>query len=193
MARDTAMTGVAAVGAMTRRSPSADFKQRGDDPDLDTAAGAGISAVLQGQSEVVDAVLAANRVFVAVASRALAGTTPQVTLPQFRTLVLLDTHAAMTVAQLADELGVVPSTATRMCDRLVAKKLIRRSLDRSNRRQMSLSLLAAGRALIEASTGRRKHEIARLLATIPAEDQTRLADSLNILVAAAHANDRAPR
>ncbi len=189
MGRKTAMTGVAAVGAMTSRSPSPDATRRVDDLD----AGTSVGTVLQGQSDVVDAVLAANRVFVAVASRALAGTAPQVTLPQFRTLVLLDAHASMTVAQLADELGVVPSTATRMCDRLVTKKLIRRSLDRSNRRQMSLSLLPAGRALIAASTRRRKHEIARLLAAIPAQDQTRLADSLNILVAAAHANDQAPR
>lgn len=183
------MTGVAAVGAMASRDSSADAQQGVDD----LGAGAGVGTVLQGQSKVVDAVLVANRVFVAVASRALAGTVPQVTLPQFRTLVLLDTHASMTVAQLADELGVVPSTATRMCDRLVAKKLIRRSLDRSNRRQMSLSLLPAGRQLVETSTRHRKHEIARLLTAIPAEDQTRLADSLNILVAAAHANGRAPR
>lgn len=53
----------------------------------------------------------------------------------------------MTVAHLAEALGVAPSTASRMCERLVAKKLIRRAVDRSNRRQVRLGLRAEGRAL----------------------------------------------
>lgn len=148
------------------------------------------SRVIEGQAAVVDAVLAASRVFVAVASNALADTTPEVTLPQFRALVLLDQHGTLTVAQLADELGVVPSTASRMCDRLVGKKLVRRSVDRANRRQVSLRLQPAGRALIEESTRRRKQEIARLLRHIPRADQDRLAESLDVLVAAAGGRPR---
>jgi DNA-binding MarR family transcriptional regulator len=151
-----------------------------------SAAGDEATRVIEGQAAVVDAVLAANRVFVAVASRALAGTTPEVTLPQFRALVLLEQHETLTVAQLADELGVVPSTASRMCDRLVAKKLIRRSVDPANRRQVSLRLQQAGHTLIDGSTRRRKQEIARLLRHISRDDQDRLAESLGILVAAAN-------
>jgi DNA-binding MarR family transcriptional regulator len=145
----------------------------------------GALTVLRGQADVVDAVLAASRVFVAVASNALAGSTPEVTLPQFRTLVLLEANGTMTAAQLAKAIGVVPSTATRMCDRLVAKKLIDREIDPDNRRQMVLSLRAEGIALIAESTRRRRREIARLLRTIPPADQQRLAESLLVLVAAA--------
>lgn len=141
--------------------------------------------MIEGQSAIVDAVLAATRVFVAVASNALAGTQPDVTLPQFRALVLLEQHESLSVAQLADELGVVPSTASRMCDRLVAKKLVRRSVDRSNRRQVTLRLQPAGHTLIAESTRRRKQQIARLLRSIPREDQARLAEALDVLVKAA--------
>lgn len=143
--------------------------------------------VMQGQAVVVDAVLTASRIFVAVASNALAGTEPEVTLPQFRTLVLLEQHGARSVAELAGELGVVPSTASRMCDRLVAKKLVRRSVDRANRRQVTLRLSPAGRSLIAESTRRRKQEIERLLREIPPADQDRLAESLNHLIVAASA------
>jgi DNA-binding MarR family transcriptional regulator len=139
-----------------------------------------------GQDAVVGAVLAASRVFVAVASNALVGTRPQVTLPQFRALVLLEQHGGLSVASLAAELDVVPSTASRMCDRLVNKKLVRRSVDRSNRRQVTLRLLPAGRALIAESTRRRKLEIARLLSSVSPADQERLAASLGLLVAAAN-------
>lgn len=149
------------------------------------AASGDASEVLAGQSGVVDAVLAASRVFVAVASNALAGLSPEVTLPQFRALVLLDARGAMTVAELAEQLGVVPSTASRMCDRLVAKKLVRRALDRTNRRRVRLTLSAAGRELIAASTKRRRQQIGRLLKTIPLREQDRLATALGVLVAAA--------
>ena len=148
------------------------------------------ASMLAGQADIVDAVLAANRVFVAVAAGALADLEPEVTLPQFRALVLIDIHDAMTVAQLADALGVVPSTATRMCDRLVAKRLVDRVVDSANRRQMTLTLRPEGRALIEQSTRRRKREINRLLKSIPAQAQADLAEALGLLVHAAHGSDR---
>ncbi len=143
------------------------------------------AAVIEGQSAVVDAVLAANRVFVAVASNALVGLKPEVTLPQFRTLVLLEQHRVLGVTQLAEELGVVPSTASRMGDRLVAKRLVRRSVDPTNRRQVLLRLQPAGRELIAESTRRRTTQIAKLLHSIPDADKQRLAEALTLLVAAA--------
>lgn len=143
------------------------------------------SEILEGQAEVVDAVLAASRVFVAVASNALAGLSPEVTLPQFRALVLLDARGAMTIAELAAELGVAPSTASRMCDRLVTKKLVRRTMDRVDRRRMRLTLHAAGRQLIATSTRRRRQQIARLIETIPQRERARLTRALGVLIDAA--------
>ncbi|WP_446666342.1 MarR family winged helix-turn-helix transcriptional regulator [Flexivirga sp. B27] len=148
------------------------------------------ASMLAGQADIVDAVLAANRVFVAVAAGALANLDPEVTLPQFRALVLIDIHTSMTVAQLAEALGVVPSTATRMCDRLVAKELVDRVVDSENRRQMTLTLRPEGRALIAQSTRQRKREINRLLKSIPADAQAELAEALGLLVQAAHGSDR---
>jgi DNA-binding MarR family transcriptional regulator len=137
------------------------------------------------QAEIVTEVLAANRLFVAVASRALAGLAPEVTLPQFRTLVLLDQQGSMTVSALAEALGVVPSTATRMCDRLVAKGLIRRAVDRHNRRRVTVTLAGPGLQLIAASTARRRVELARILDALSPADQLRIAEALRLLVAAA--------
>ncbi len=148
------------------------------------------ASMLAGQAEVVDAILAANRVFVAVAAGALANLEPEITLPQFRALVLIDIHRSMTAAELAEALGVVPSTATRMCDRLVAKELVDRTVDATNRRQVTVTLRPEGRTLIAQSTRRRKREITRLLKSIPPETQAELAMSLGALVQAAHGSDR---
>lgn len=148
------------------------------------------ASMLAGQADVVDAVLAANRVFVAVAAGALAGLEPEITLPQFRALVLIDIHGSMTVAELAEALSVVPSTATRMCDRLVAKGLLDRTVDGANRRQMALTLRPEGHSLIAKSTRRRKREVNRLLKSIPPQTQAELATALGALVQAAHGSDR---
>jgi DNA-binding MarR family transcriptional regulator len=137
------------------------------------------------QADVVAAVLAANRLFVAVATSALAGLASDVTLPQLRALVLLDRHGPMTVTALADALGVVPSTATRMCDRLVAKRLIRRAVDRRNRRRVTVCLAEQGRELIAESTARRRAELTRILDVVPPADQSRVAEALWLLVSAA--------
>jgi DNA-binding MarR family transcriptional regulator len=139
------------------------------------------------QAEILAALLAVNRMFVAVATKALAGLDPDVTLPQFRMLVLLDGHGRMTVTALAEALGVVPSTATRMCDRLVAKKLVRRAIDRRDRRQVAISLAAAGRRLIAESTRRRRRELARILEAVPPGEQDRVAAALWLLVDAGEA------
>jgi DNA-binding MarR family transcriptional regulator len=75
--------------------------------------------------ELVDTVLAASRALVAVAARSLAAAGDEVTLPQYRALVVLAARGPQGTAELAAALAVNPSTATRMCDRLVRKGLIR--------------------------------------------------------------------
>lgn len=141
---------------------------------------------LPGEADITASVLAANRVFVAIASRALIGQRPEVTLPQWRTLVLLDMHGSVTMGRLAAALGVVPSTATRMCDRLVRKRLVERTTDPANRRQVSVSLLPAGRNLVTTTVERRRQELTRLLATLSPEDQVRLDAAFKTFVRAAN-------
>ncbi|MGZ6975501.1 MAG: MarR family transcriptional regulator, partial [Acidimicrobiia bacterium] len=60
---------------------------------------------------VTDAVLLASRALVGVAARSLAEVEDEVTLPQFRALVVLAT-ADRNLGDLAEALDVHPSTAT---------------------------------------------------------------------------------
>src|ERR1700758_5540342 len=76
--------------------------------------------------ELVDTVLAASRALVAVAARSLAAAGDEVTLPQYRALVVLAARGPQGTAELAAALAVNPSTVTRMCDRLVRRGLVRR-------------------------------------------------------------------
>jgi DNA-binding MarR family transcriptional regulator len=134
---------------------------------------------------IVDAVLTASRVLVAIAARSLGDVAEQVTLTQYRTLVVLASRGPQSLAELAQAVDVTPPTATRMCDRLIKKGLIMRRHDRGDRRLVRLTLAQKGQELVDAVTIRRRSEIAQLLEAIPSDQQAPLVDSLQRLAAAA--------
>jgi DNA-binding MarR family transcriptional regulator len=135
--------------------------------------------VLQGtvNRHIADELLAASRALVAVAAKSLAGV--DVTLPQYRALVILSAPSPTTVGSLADALDVHPSTATRLCDRLVGKRLIRRLPGRSgDRREVALTLTAQGRRLVEQVMTRRRRELAEIAGRMSASDQEQAVQGL---------------
>ena len=134
---------------------------------------------------VVDAVLGASRVLVAVAARSLAGAAEEVTLPQYRALVVLASKGPQRVNSLAEALDVTSSTATRMCDRLVRKGLVRRRAARTDRREVRITLTAAGQGLVDEVTRRRRAEISQILVKIPESEQAAIIDMFDKLAAAA--------
>lgn len=138
-----------------------------------------------GRDSVVDAVLSASRVLVAVAARSLGDVAEEVTLTQYRTLVVLASRGPQSLAALAEAIDVTPPTATRMCDRLIRKGLILRRHERGDRRLIRLSLAEKGQVMVDAVTERRRVEITDLLKAIPKAQQTAMVDALQRLAAAA--------
>jgi DNA-binding MarR family transcriptional regulator len=134
---------------------------------------------------VVDAVLSASRVLVAVAARSLSDIAEEVTLTQYRTLVVLASRGPQNLVGLSEAVGVTPATATRMCDRLVKKMLIVRQSEQDDRRQVRLALTKKGLRLVNAVTDRRRREIDAILSVIPNKDQTVLVEALSRFAAAA--------
>jgi len=135
--------------------------------------------------QVVDAVLRASRVLVSVAVRSLAGVDDDVTLPQYRALVVLASRGPQRPTELAERLAVHPSTVTRLCDRLVTKGLVERALSAANRREVSVGLTRKGRRLVDRVTVRRREEIARIVANIPARERAATVHALHALGEAA--------
>jgi DNA-binding MarR family transcriptional regulator len=118
--------------------------------------------------ELMEALLSATRAMVALAARSLAGLDADVTLPQYRALVVLASRGPQRVVNIATELGVTSSTGTRMCDRLVRKGLVRRYRIPTDRRAVRLTLTPAGRALIQEVTARRREALTVVIAGMPA-------------------------
>ncbi len=137
------------------------------------------------RDDLVDAVLGASRALVAVAARSLADLAEDVTLPQYRALVELAARGPQRPADLAIALEVDPSTATRMCDRLVRKQLVKRRRISADRRGVRISLTPAGRALVEEVTRRRRVEIAQILRRMPRADRASALRALRVFADAA--------
>jgi DNA-binding MarR family transcriptional regulator len=134
---------------------------------------------------VVDAVVGASRALVAIAARSLAAAGEDVTLPQFRALVVLASRGPQRVVDLAAFLAVTASTATRMCDRLARKGLIRRQRLSSDRRSVRVSISAAGRDLVAEVTQRRRRDIRAIVERMSTADREQLVTTLRLFADAA--------
>lgn len=134
---------------------------------------------------LTDAALTASRALVAIAARSVASVADDVTLPQFRALVVLASRGPQPPHALADELGVVPSTVTRMCDRLERKGLVARSSHPTNRRELSVALTEAGRSVVDEVTRSRRLELRRVLSRLPAAERGAVVDAFEAFARAA--------
>jgi DNA-binding MarR family transcriptional regulator len=144
-----------------------------------------LSPLSPAEDEVVGALMALSRVFVAETARSLSGLDQDVTLPQFRTLVVLVSRGPQRVVDLAQELAVTSSTAVRMCNRLVRKGLVVREERPDDRRVAWITLTAAGRDLAGDATRRRRELIAELVASLSFTRPLGFASVINALVEAA--------
>ncbi len=140
---------------------------------------------IRSDEPVLDAVLTASRALVAMAARSLADAGEDVTLTQYRSLVVLASRGPQGVAALAEAVAVTPPTASRLVDRLVRKGLVRRRRDPHDRRQVHVGLTKAGRGLVDLVTERRRQEIAVLLTSIDPQLQHAMAAGLEQLALAA--------
>lgn len=135
--------------------------------------------------DVIEAAVTASRALVALAARSLADCDEDVTLPQYRMLVVLGTRGPRPTSSLAAALGVAPPTATRMCDRLVRKGLVSRRTNAKDRRQVMLSLTSAGRKLLRTVATHRREEIVALLGGVPKERHPSLVEAFRLFAGAA--------
>ena len=133
----------------------------------------------------MDAVLTASRALVSIAARSLADLDEEVTIPQFRSLVVIASRGPQAMGELAAALAVTSSTASRFCDRLERKGLVRRRRDPSDRRSVIVALTAPGREIVDTVTQRRRVDIAMLVEIVPTDARQSVVDGLRRLAEAA--------
>ncbi|MEV6487725.1 MarR family transcriptional regulator [Actinoplanes sp. NPDC051633] len=89
--------------------------------------------------------------------------TPAVPPAQLRVLTIIARAADTNMSRLAETLDVVPSSASRLCDRLEATGLLRRVPDPRDRREVRLLLTPAARRLLHDLRESRRRALAGVL------------------------------
>ena len=131
------------------------------------------------------AVERASRGLLEATVRALEGMETALNPTQVRALLALDRLAAgCSNTQLADDLGVFPSSASRTVDRLAAAGLVRRTTPPSSRREVRVALTAAGRRAARAISTLRAAAISETLQAMSPAHRAALLSGLEAFDAA---------
>ena len=133
---------------------------------------------------ITDALLTASRLLVGISAHSIALVDDSITIPQFRTLVILSNQGPINLATLAGLLGVKPSATGRMVDRLVSADLIDRMPHPTSRRELLAALTPHGRKVVRQVTANRRAEIARIVEQMPSEDRHGLVRALTAFTTA---------
>jgi DNA-binding MarR family transcriptional regulator len=128
--------------------------------------------------EITDALMTASRLLVAISARSIGLVDETITIPQFRTLVILANRGPINLATLAGLLGVQPSATGRMVDRLVAAGLIDRLPHPTSRRELLAALTRRGRDVVRRVTAHRRAEIAAIVERMPPAERHELVRGL---------------
>ena len=133
---------------------------------------------------ITDALMTASRLLVAISARSISQVDDTITIPQFRTLVILSNRGPINLATLASLLGVQPSAPGRMVDRLVSAGLIDRLPHPTSRRELLAALTKRGREVVRRVTEHRRTEIADIVEKMPSAERRGLVRALTAFTAA---------
>lgn len=140
--------------------------------------GGGVARLEDSVDAITDALLTASRLLVAMSARSIALVDESITIPQFRTLVILSSQGPINLSTLAGLLDVQPSTTGRMVDRLVNAGLLDRQQHPDSRRELVVTLTPRGHDVVRAVTAHRRDEIARVVRKMPREERHGLVRAL---------------
>jgi DNA-binding MarR family transcriptional regulator len=114
-------------------------------------------------TEIASAVESTAEALVRVLDTARLAQVPAIPPAQLRVLTIVAANRHTNMSRLAEALDVVPSSASRLCDRLEATGLLRRVPDPRDRREVRLLLTSAARRLLDDLRARRQQALATVL------------------------------
>ena len=89
------------------------------------------------------------------------------------------------MSDLASALDIHTTTATRLIDRLVLKRLVRRASRPQDRRVTELYLTAQGSRLVDRVTDRRRRDVAEIVRRMPVDSRLGINEALEAFAVAA--------
>ena len=133
----------------------------------------------------IDAALRAADVLLHVAAQSVMEVDHLVTSPQLRALVFIATRGPQNPGDVAVELGVHASNATRTSEKLVRLGLLERRENPADRRYVQLTLTPEGLRLVERVIEHRRAAVAEVLAAMPPDEREAAVRAFDAVASAA--------
>ncbi|MCX5067228.1 MarR family transcriptional regulator [Micromonospora lupini] len=105
-------------------------------------------------------------------------TASRVSGAQLRAVMVVEQYDGINLRRLATRLDMLLSSASRLCDRLVAAGMLEREPGRFDRREISLHLTPEARRLLAELRADRQERIAAVLAAMSPEGRAALVDGM---------------
>ena len=102
-------------------------------------------------------------------------------IPQFRTLAMLNQREGASLSDLAEFMGLTLPSASKLVDGLVVRKLVSRKTCAGDRRRLTLTLTSPGRATLEAARVATQAHLAKELEKLPADELAIVIRAMRIL------------
>lgn len=113
-----------------------------------------------------------------------------ITIAQCHALLEIGNKQELSLTDLAEVLGLDPSTLSRTIETMVAGGLVNRNVNPDDRRYVALSLSAKGRATFDRINQTYDHYYQTVFARIPADKHDQLMESFNLLTQAVVETER---
>jgi DNA-binding MarR family transcriptional regulator len=103
---------------------------------------------------------------------------PDLSVPQFRTLVYLSQHDGSSLSDLAWHLGLTSPSASVMVNGLVGRGLVARQAHPVDRRRVTLALTPVGQAAMESARAMTRSRLAERLAELPEPERVTIVQAM---------------
>jgi DNA-binding MarR family transcriptional regulator len=111
--------------------------------------------------------------------------TPRLSAPQLNALLVIERAEGINLGGLAAEMSMLLSSASRLCDRLVASGMVERVPGRADRREIALYLTPSSRTLLGELRRIRRRALAAVLERMSTSGRAALLRGLTEFAAAA--------
>lgn len=107
--------------------------------------------------------------------------TPDLSVPQFRTLAFLNRQENASLSDVAEHLGLTLPSMSKMIDGLVERDLVARQTAADDRRRITLTLTVHGKSILQSAVKATQARLAEMLEGLTPEERAALVQAMRAL------------
>lgn len=107
--------------------------------------------------------------------------TPDLSIPQFRALAFLNRQPGSSLSHVAEHVGLTLPSASTLMNGLVTRRLVARQTSPDDRRRVTLSLTAGGKAILEAARRETQSHLSSRLSALSAAERDAVSRAMQLL------------